>query len=77
MTPGDWGSERPQMLGEKCDPSVIGVIPVTRPLDGSKLHEALLLSPVKLPARYCPAPLKYSAYSSLSLSAGEEGMAAF
>jgi len=40
------------MLGEKCNPSVIAEIFVTRPVCSSELHESQLLSPVKHPARY-------------------------
>jgi hypothetical protein len=42
------------MFGEKCDPSVIAVIPVTKPVYSPELHEGQLLSPVKHPARYRP-----------------------
>src|SRR5215472_14715448 len=41
------GIRRTQMFGEKCNPGVIAVIPVTRPVYGSELHEGELLSPVK------------------------------
>jgi hypothetical protein len=40
------------MFGEKCDPSVIAEILVTRPVYSSELHEGQLLSPIKQPARY-------------------------
>ena len=42
------------MFGEKCDPSVNAVIPVTKPVYSPELHEGQLLSPVKHPARYRP-----------------------
>jgi hypothetical protein len=43
---------RSQMVGEKCDSSVIAVIPVTRPVYSPELHEGQLLSPVQHPAGY-------------------------
>ena len=43
-----------QMLGVKCNPSVIAELPVTRPVYSPELHEGQLLSPVKHPARYRP-----------------------
>jgi hypothetical protein len=42
------------MFGEKCDPSVIAEIPVTRPVYSPELHEGQLLAPVKHPAGYRP-----------------------
>ena len=37
---------RPQMVGKKCYPSVTAKVPVPRPVNGSKLHEHQLFSPV-------------------------------
>jgi hypothetical protein len=48
------GIRRPNMFGEKCDPSVIAEILVIRPVCSSELHKGQLLSPVKHPAGYRP-----------------------
>ena len=65
---------RSQVLGEKCDPSVIAEIPVSwPPINGSETARTPTAHSGKSTRHViAPDPLRYSAYSSLC--AGEEGM---